>query len=777
MPMRSVSTILESLVREELSRILASPEFVNSPYVRDFLRFIVETSLEGNASHLKESVIGVHVFGRSIGYDPKLDPAVRMGAQRLRRKLDAYYETFPGQTLRIVLPKGSYVPQFVPIEQPLDEGASGHDEAGEPSIAEPPMAGSEPPDREGGDAPPTAARRRLGWMAAAVLATCVLALYPVAKWLIASGADWLKKDYNQVSPFTAFPFDEYDATFSPDGSEVVYSWTGPREENIDLYIQRIDEASPHRLTTDPGRDEFASWSPDGRWIAFRRNLRNVMIVSPLGGNERSLGLADAEFVSWVPDGSAVIVPKQHPGLDQYDLETISLATGERRTVNLAGQPVDGSEPFRFSPDGRYFAYCARSAPGRENEIYMRAVEGGAPIQITHTGRVIQGWTWTPDSREIIFSSNISGPIALWRIRAAPDAKPELISGTGQDALYPVAATYAPSHLERAATVLIYERWQRVLNLEQRDIVTERGGAARRAGSAHVLFQSTRDDNSPQISPDGKALVFISNRSGFDEIWKGELDQSQAPQKLTSLGQAGLYPHFPHWSPDGQSIVFSASMASPRSAPGFDLADIYVLRADGSGQMRRLTAWNSEQSHATWSHDGRWIYFVSNRSGRFEMWKLPSNAPAARNQADNAGAAIQLTHRGATAVQESWDGETIFFKKDAWSNGPIWGQSAIADLDSAELIVPAQTREWWTAARGGLFYVDTSKSGFEAFPSVAPKSIYFFDWRTRRSSKIGEIRARFFAFRPDFCASPDGKAIVDSEFVIKNIDLMVVRNFH
>ena len=408
--MRSVSTILESLVREELARILASAEFANATLIRDFLRFIVETTLESDPSPLKESVIGVRVFGRPIGYDPKLDPAVRMGAQRLRRKLAVYYETAPAQTLRIVLPKGSYVPQFIPREAAKDD---------EPAFASAEPEDSVSQDVAGETKSPAIKRNPRRWMVRAILAACILSIYPVAKRLSLLPFGSGKADFNRVNPFTAFPFDEYDASFSPDGSEVVYSWPGPKEENVDLYIQGLDESSPHRLTTDPGRDEFAAWSPNGRWIAFRRNLRNVMIVSPFGAQERSLGIADAEFVNWMPDGSAVIVPKRHPGSDQYELETISISTGERRPLTLPDRPVDGIEPFRFSPDGRFFDYCARPGPGQENELFMRAVDGGPSIQVTHSQRVIHGWTWTPDGREIVFSSNINGPFALWRIRALP----------------------------------------------------------------------------------------------------------------------------------------------------------------------------------------------------------------------------------------------------------------------------------------------------------------------------------------------------------------------
>src|SRR5438445_814464 len=98
------------LVLTQLTRILESSGFVNSERMRQFLRFVVERALEGEIGHLKESVIGVEVFGRSPGYDPRIEPIVRIEARRLREKLQEYYEKQGSQDpVFIQLPKGRYV--------------------------------------------------------------------------------------------------------------------------------------------------------------------------------------------------------------------------------------------------------------------------------------------------------------------------------------------------------------------------------------------------------------------------------------------------------------------------------------------------------------------------------------------------------------------------------------------------------------------------------------------------------------------------------------------
>ena len=101
------------LVRATLERILASEEFVGSAQLSRFFRHIVENSLLGGDSDLKESVIGIKVFNRGPAYDPKADPIVRVEARRLRARLDAYYlKSGTAEAIRISLPKGGYVPIF-----------------------------------------------------------------------------------------------------------------------------------------------------------------------------------------------------------------------------------------------------------------------------------------------------------------------------------------------------------------------------------------------------------------------------------------------------------------------------------------------------------------------------------------------------------------------------------------------------------------------------------------------------------------------------------------
>jgi adenylate cyclase len=111
-------------VRQALGRILASDPFLNARRPSQFLRFVVETTLAGDESQIKEYLIGVEVFDRPSDYDPKGDPIVRIEAGRLRKKL-AQYHSGPGANDPIIieLPKGGYVPAFRPRPAKTDLAA------------------------------------------------------------------------------------------------------------------------------------------------------------------------------------------------------------------------------------------------------------------------------------------------------------------------------------------------------------------------------------------------------------------------------------------------------------------------------------------------------------------------------------------------------------------------------------------------------------------------------------------------------------------------------
>ena len=91
---------------------MESPQFDCSERNRRFLKYVVEEALSGRADRIKGYSIATSVFGRDVSFDPQLDPVVRMEARRLRRSLERFYLTGGSSSVKIEMPKGSYVPLF-----------------------------------------------------------------------------------------------------------------------------------------------------------------------------------------------------------------------------------------------------------------------------------------------------------------------------------------------------------------------------------------------------------------------------------------------------------------------------------------------------------------------------------------------------------------------------------------------------------------------------------------------------------------------------------------
>src|SRR5258708_10520358 len=112
-------------IRDELQRVLSSPGFAQNVRLSKFLGLIVERELQGKRPELKESLLGVEVFDREPGFNPRQDSIVRTEAARLRERLARYYaQEGAADPIVIEMPKGAYVPVFRKADAPRHEQTS-----------------------------------------------------------------------------------------------------------------------------------------------------------------------------------------------------------------------------------------------------------------------------------------------------------------------------------------------------------------------------------------------------------------------------------------------------------------------------------------------------------------------------------------------------------------------------------------------------------------------------------------------------------------------------
>ena len=260
-----------------------------------------------------------------------------------------------------------------------------------------------------------------------------------------------------------------------------------------------------------------------------------------------------------------------------------------------------------------------------------------------------------------------------------------------------------------------------------------------------LIASTFLDADAQLSPDGRHVVFLSDRTGADEIWKANSDGS-TPMQLTFLSS---YCGTPRWSGSGREIIFSAE---PQGN-----ADLFVISADG-GQPRQLTTDSSNETAPNYSRDGRWIYFASDRGGSWNVWKMPAEG----------GPATQVTRNGGFFASESPFDQYLYYAKALDAPGlwrvPLSGGSEEKVLDSP----PPGFWGYWAVSANGIYYVD------EPGPRAR---IRFRNFRTRRDSvvKVMSNAARIGTL--GMSLSPNGSAMVFGQLDQFTSDLMLVEDFH
>jgi Tol biopolymer transport system component/serine/threonine protein kinase len=562
-------------------------------------------------------------------------------------------------------------------------------------------------------------------VAAAVGGLMLAALVGVAYRAYSPGSSDTTRGALELVSLTTFKGAKDFAIFSPDGKEIAFAWTGDRDgvTQRNIYKKSVT-GEPVRLTEAAADDTWPVWSPDGREVAFVRAGSSVYVVPADGGAARLVVDQVGLGVAWLPDGRSLVIADAQKPLGSGGLFVLALDTGARRTLTA---PDDGFDRFpAVSPDGQRVVFRRMFS---DPDLFVVPIAGGAIKQLTFDllpklGRL----TWTPDGREIVYSTQREfGGAGLWRI-PADGGTPRRVANT-------LLFAGNPSLARDGHRLAYTESW-----VDTNIYVSEGDGAPRR------LIASTREDHSPTFSPDGERIAFISNRTGDSEVWVARLDGSQQTQ-LTRLARfAGT----PRWSPDGTSIAFDLL--------GAGNSDIWVVASAG-GTPRRLTTLPEADNKPAWSPDGGWIYFSSRRSGREEIWKMKPDGSAQ----------AQVTFAGAREGLPSADGKTLYYTKavagaiwmvpaDGGQERPVEGLEAFANIGRA-----------WGVRSDGIFFL-------WAEPGRTPGTLRFFDFATRQVATLGEWTDTSPWTGPAVTFSPDTRLRLSVHTDQQINDLMMIENF-
>ena len=532
-----------------------------------------------------------------------------------------------------------------------------------------------------------------------------------------------------VTPLTSLEGKEMDPSLSPDGSHVAFVWEkdpGGADPQYHIYVQALSSSTLLQITDGDGHEHMPHWSPDGTQIAYA-DIDDVtcslFTVSPLGGPSRKLADCDkyeGDSLAWSPDGSTLAMKAP----DSRGIDLMTVATGVvHHFTEVPPEDMQDSNPA-FSPDGSLLAFVRWHASGVAN-VFVVPLSGGEPKRLSFDNLKIEGLTWEPDNRHLVFSSNRGGPFSLWRV--------DIDGGPAQRVPQSSRAAFTPD-LSRDGRQLVYEEWTGATNIFSVD--PERPNA-----EPKQITQTTRWNWNPAASPDGKHIAFASDRGGTSEIWVADSNGDDA-LKLTAFG--GPYTSGPAWSPDSQHILFD----SPAVDGNFD---IYEVDAQG-GAPKRLTTSSAQDRFPHYSPDGKWIYFSSRRSGNWEVWRMPV--------AGGESQAQQVTFDGAYFSVPTADG-TLYFSRDFYAG--LW---RLKPGGKPELVVPDLQPEDctnWHLARDRIWYVQRPVRGV---PWLASHPF------TAGSAGQKLTPLPMLSYKTELGLTPDGKILM-AQVVSDESDLMLL----
>jgi Tol biopolymer transport system component/tRNA A-37 threonylcarbamoyl transferase component Bud32 len=549
-------------------------------------------------------------------------------------------------------------------------------------------------------------------------------------------------------PLAALPGIVRSPSFSPDGDRVAFHWTAPNQNTSEVYVQQIGAGAPLQLTTDPANDYNPAWSPDGRWIAFLRQTASarsheLRLTPPLGGAGRKVidiqprGFLRQVIFGWCPDSSCLVVTDASSSdTTKPDvLFVVSIVTGEKRQLTTPPDNILADTDPAISPDGRWLVFRRDLAP-YSGGLQLVALDAGLkqvgePRALTPILLTAYGPKWISNN-EIIFAAKGS----LYRMRTAPGSTPERLPFVGDDGIMPALSHSEPGKPSRLA----YVRSFADTNIWRIDTS---GPGALATSPPVVAIASSRRDALPALSDDGQRVAFISDRTGESEVWAADPSGANAIP-LTSLG---ANPGYPRWSPDRSLVTFQTN------AEDHPTGDVYVVPAEG-GQPRNVTQHPANDAIASFSRDGKWIYFQSVRGGLQLIWKIPVSG----------GTAVQVSTKLGLLAIESTDGAYVYHVEGgtAGSPGPLWrlpvnGGEPVKLLDGV-------VSNSFDVIDSGIYYM-------EQVPGET--SLRYFDFATRESRLVAR---NLGAVAAGLASSRDGRTIFYSRVDSSINDLMLVENF-
>lgn len=470
---------------------------------------------------------------------------------------------------------------------------------------------------------------------------------------------------------------EYDAQFavSPDGRQIAYVVVDP-ERRRQLWVRALDDVQG-RLIPGADRANRPFWSPDGRYIAYASREGLVKVPVTGGGPQPITHLSGNAFFANGSWGG---------GLIMFDRAMFagppSTADFAERVGGLLVVPEDGGPPApvphgnapansgqRYPvilPDGRHFLFLSWASNPADRAVYLGSLDSDVRTRLVASGfkafyangylcyirdrrlvaqrLSIESATLTGEPIVLVdeialeaipgqatVSVSQSGAIAYRSRNTDFESEPRWITRTGQiGAMVSAPATditmsLAPDGRRALVTRLIAtatgdERMPS--NIWVLDLV--RGVATR------ATLDATVTDENPVWSPDGSQFAYASHRGGALSDLRVQRTTDPGSARVLASGVDNFHPV--DWSRDGEYLLLQRYS----TAVGADDIDLWVLPMRDGGKPVKYIEEPYVQAQGQFSPDGRWVAYMSDESGRSEVYVRPFPAGPGRAQVSSSG---------------------------------------------------------------------------------------------------------------------------------------------
>jgi eukaryotic-like serine/threonine-protein kinase len=575
----------------------------------------------------------------------------------------------------------------------------------------------------------SASGRRLAWMASAVAAVAVLAAA-----LSISAVRYLRETLPpemRVEISTPSTLQPLQFALSPNGRQIVFVASGEGRQR--LWLRPLDKTEAQPLAGTEGA-EYPFWSADGRSLGFFATGK-LYRIDIAGGSPQPLATTgnSARGGAWSADGTILVARSTTGGLSR-----IAATGGELVPVTQVDPGRQMSHRFpQFLPDGRHFIFYT-VGPRESMGIYLGSLDGGEPRRLTAADAsgafvkpdqvfVMQQGTLVARRLDVARGALTGDPVTVAN-QVGSEENTYLggvsVSGDGQVA-YRVggAAVRQLTWFDRTGKAVGVAGEPDANNLQYPELSPEGRRVAMtrkvqddfdiwlldlvRGGLTRLTLDAGTDSLSVW-SPDGMRIAFSSSRKTSWDVYLKASNGSGTEDVLVETPSAEIVQD---WSRDGRFLLYYAGNAKT----GIDLLALEMTGSDRKSRVVANTAF--EETMAQLSPDGRWVAYMTNESGRFEIVVQPFPDPGVKWQVSTAG--------GAAPRWRADSKEIYFLAPDATmmavavtASGQTFEAGTPVSLFPTRIVgggFPMRTRPQYAVARDGRFLINQTVNEAAATP--------------------------------------------------------------